>query len=118
METPEWCSRQNECKLIQSDAMSKADLAFSVEASMNLTKLRYDITAHADVIKGDEIVFSLEKGEHRKSRTEAIESLLLDTFLRWREEDIKIVVLDSASISKSWATCILLPQYIVDQGMV
>lgn len=91
--------------------MSKVDLPyFLIDVSMNLTRFRFDVSAHVNAIDQEAIAMSYEQGSPPKGRSELIESILIDHILRCRGEGIKIVVADNASVGKLWATCICLPK--------
>lgn len=63
-----WSAGKSLGVLTNQDAMSKVDLAFfSVEASMNLTRYRYDVFAHFEDVAEEAIVLSHEqRAEKRK----------------------------------------------------
>lgn len=104
--------------LTHRDDMTKFDLpCFIQTASSDITRWRYDVNAHVDVISGRTIVFSHEKGGSQKNASWLIELILLDHIIRCRGEGIKIVVSDNASVGKTWLTTIVLPQYLVGQGL-
>lgn len=95
----EWFSLHNQGMVTDHEAMSKVDLPYLVvEASMNMSRYRYDITAHVDNVTDNVNVFSNEQGQPPKGRSYIIESILVDHVLRCTGEDIKIVVADNASV--------------------
>lgn len=113
-----WNVLKNHAILIHQDAMTKVDLPhFLTEASCDITRFRFDITAFVNAITGDTTVFSHEQGSGPKNSSSIIEEILLHFGLRSRGEEIYIIVSDNASVGKNWAVAVALPQYIVDQGI-
>lgn len=98
--------------------MSKVDLPhFIVSASSDITRWRYDASAHVSAVNGDCTVLSHEQGSGPKNASSVMELIILDHTLRCRGEGIKVVVSDNASVGKNWLTTVALPQYFVDQGL-
>lgn len=59
--------RPNEAVITHQYAMSKVYLTyFSVDSSVNLTRFRYDITAHVDAVTDEAVVLSHERGVRKK----------------------------------------------------
>lgn len=86
-------------------------------ASSNITRFRFDVIAHVNTVTNECIFLTHELGAPAKNSVEIVESTLIDHLLRCNNESIKFIVSDNAAVSKSWTTCVALPQYLVEQEL-
>lgn len=113
-----WTSLQNHASVTHQDDMTKVDLPhFVVNASADITRWRFDVNAHVNAVTKDAVVFSHEQVTGSKNASAIIEMILIDHLVRCKDESIKIFVSDNASFGKNWLSRIVLPQYVVDQGL-
>ena len=113
-----WTSLQNHALVTHQDDMTKFDPPhFVVNASAYTTRWRFDVNARVTAVTMDAVVFSHEQRTGSKNASEIIEMSLIDYTVRCKGGSIKIVVSDNASVGKNWLSSIVLPQYMVDQGL-
>lgn len=112
-----WWSKVGKAMVTDEDAMTKFYLpTFVVEVSFTLTRFRYDVTTHLNLVTDEANVFTHELGMVPKGSAEIIEDMLLDHIIRCCGVATKVVISDNASVGKFWITTVAFPQYVVDQG--
>ena len=113
-----WTSLQNYAVVTHQDDMTKVDLPhFLVNASADITRWRFDMNALVSAVTKYAVIFSHEQGTGSKNASAIIEMILIDHLVRRKGESIRIIVSDNASVGKNWLSSIVLPQYMVDQGL-
>lgn len=80
-----WCDRKDHAIVTHQDDMTKVDLpSFSVSASSDITRFRFDVSGHVNAITEECHVYSHELGCVAKSGGLIMETILLDHVLRCR----------------------------------
>ena len=103
--------------LTHADDMSAINIPhFVLNSVSELTRFAYSVNAHVSPITGNATVFSVEQGEGPHDSSSVFEKVLLDHFLTCRGERIKVVWSDCASVGRSYASCVAVPQFLVDSG--
>lgn len=76
--------------------------AIILRGGKKLTRYRYYVTENVDLVTEEAIFLSHEQGATKKGRPEVIGSILVDRMLRWRGQEVKVVVAENALVKCFW----------------